>query len=162
MQFQVPQYIDVEDHIVGPLTLRQFLYIATGFLLIFISFFYMDKILWIPFSIVVAAVSLSLALVKYNGRPLLSAAIAAFSYFTKPKSYIWQKPATGTGTQAPPKKQGLIARLGLELLAGTKPVLGRERATGIFFRRSLPASESVAVLRDITGNQEDVKRVDYR
>ena len=162
MQFQVPQYIDVEDHIVGPLTIRQFLYIATGFLIIFTSFFFLLTWLWVPFSIVVAAVSLSLALVKYNGRPLLSAAIAAFSFFMKPKSYVWQKPPTGTGTQAPPEKRGLIARLGLELLAGTKPVPGRERAMNAFFRRSLPASEGVAILRDISGNRDAVKRVDYR
>ena len=28
MQFQVPQFIETEDKVVGPLTLRQFMYIA--------------------------------------------------------------------------------------------------------------------------------------
>ncbi|TSC61742.1 MAG: SsrA-binding protein, partial [Parcubacteria group bacterium Athens0416_74] len=30
MQFQVPQFIEVEDKIVGPLTFKQFVFIAGG------------------------------------------------------------------------------------------------------------------------------------
>jgi hypothetical protein len=30
MQFQVPQFLDVEDKIIGPFTIKQFLYLAGG------------------------------------------------------------------------------------------------------------------------------------
>ncbi len=162
MQFQVPQYIDVEDHIVGPLTLRQFLYIATGFLIIFTSFFFFVTWLWLPFSLVTAAISLAFALIKYNGRPLLAVTLAAFHYLARPKMYVWQKPLSGEERPSPPPTTGLLARLGLELLAGTKPIAGRERVTNAFFGRSLPASSGSEVLREITGNREVAKRVDYR
>lgn len=37
-QFTVPQFIDVEDKIIGPITTRQFVIILAGSLIIFISF----------------------------------------------------------------------------------------------------------------------------
>ncbi|GAH87221.1 unnamed protein product, partial [marine sediment metagenome] len=30
MQFQVPQYIDIEDKVIGPFTIKQFLYIVVA------------------------------------------------------------------------------------------------------------------------------------
>jgi len=37
-QFTVPQFIDVEDKIIGPITTRQFVIILAGSLIIFVSF----------------------------------------------------------------------------------------------------------------------------
>lgn len=36
MQFQVPQFIEVEDKIFGPLTFKQFVYIAGGVALMYL------------------------------------------------------------------------------------------------------------------------------
>ena len=46
MQFQVPQFIETEDKIVGPLTLRQFLYIGAAGLLSFLLFFVLKIWFW--------------------------------------------------------------------------------------------------------------------
>lgn len=158
MQFQVPQYIDVEDHIVGPLTLKQFLYIATGFLVIFTTFFFFVSWLWIATSAVTAALSLSLALVKYNGRPLPKAAAAAFRYLMSPKKYS----AGNEAGRAAEPDGGLLSKLGLELMAGTKPVPRRERAINAFFGRSLPAQDGSEAVRNSAGDVNIAKRVDYR
>ncbi len=162
MQFQVPQYIDVEDHVVGPLTIKQFLYLATGFLIIFVSFFFLATWLWLPISVAVAGTSIAFALVKYNGRPLLAVTLSAIRYATRPKTYVWRRPASGEAREESVVGKGLLSRLGLELLAGTKPVAGRERNINAFFRRSLPSTPGTAVLRDVTGNSEVAKRIDYR
>ena len=159
MQFQVPQYIEVEDHIVGPLTLKQFFYIATGFLTIFVSFFFIVTWLWLITSVVVAATSLAFALIKYHGRPLMTVTVAAIRYYAGGHSYTWQKDAEGTAAQAP---KGFLARLGLRLTAGTRPVAGRETLVNGFFSRSLPAQERAEIVRRTDGDRAVARRVDYR
>lgn len=161
MQFQVPQYIDVEDHIVGPLTIRQFLYLATGFLIIFSSYFFLVMWLWLPIALIVAGASLALALVKYNGRPLLSILAAGFRYISRPKTYAWHP--NDTVPVAPTASAGgLIARLGLAFAAGTKPLPGRERVAPGFPARSIPVPAAPETLRSISGEQSTAKRIDYR
>ena len=159
MQFQVPQYIDVEDHIVGPLTLKQFFYIASGFLAIFVSFFILATWLWLITSVVIATAALSFALVKYNGRPLMTVTVAALRYYMGGRTYVWQKDR-GAETQKAPA--GLLAKLGLNLTAGTRPVAGRERNINGFFSRSLPAQERLEMVRRTDGDRAVAKRVDYR
>ncbi len=158
MQFQVPQYVDVEDKIVGPLTLKQFFYIATGFLMIFVSFFVLATWLWFITSAIIAAASLSFALVKYNGRPLMTVALAAFRHYTGGRTYVWQK-SDGVKKQAP---AGLLAKLGLTMTAGTRPVAGRETSVNGFFSRSLPAQERLEMIRRTDGDRAVAKRIDYR
>ncbi|MDO8582646.1 MAG: PrgI family protein [bacterium] len=157
MQFQVPQYIDVEDRIVGPLTLKQFFYIATGFLTIFVSFFVLVTWLWLITSIFIGSLSLAFALVKYNGRPLMTVAVAALRYYTGGRTYTWQK---NTGVAPAPK--GLLAKLGLNMTAGTKPVTGRETSVNGFFSRSLPAQNRGEIVRRTDGDRAVAKRIDYR
>lgn len=160
MQFQVPQYIDVEDHIVGPLTIRQFLYLAVGFFIIFGLYFPLEMWLWLPIAIVVAGASLALAFVKYNGRPLLTILLAAFRYLSRPKIYAWR---AGTPAPATPLlASGLLSRLGLAFAAGTKPLPGRERTTPGFPSRSIPVPAPDETLRSVSGEQSVAKRIDYR
>ncbi len=40
MEYQVPQFIEVEDKIIGPLTLKQFIYVAGASGLAVVSFAY--------------------------------------------------------------------------------------------------------------------------
>ena len=47
MQFQVPQFIDVENKIIGPLSLRQFLYLAGAGLISFMLFFYHTNVVMV-------------------------------------------------------------------------------------------------------------------
>ncbi len=158
MQFQVPQYIDVEDKIVGPLTLKQFFYIATGFLTIFVSFFILTTWLWLITSVVVGSTSLAFALIKYNGRPLMTVTIAALHYYMGGRTYTWQK-IDLTKRQAP---AGLLAKLGLTMTAGTRPVAGRETSVNGFFSRSLPAQDRAEIIRRTDGDRSVAKRIDYR
>lgn len=92
MRFQVPQFIEVEDKIFGPLTFKQFVYLAGGaglciFLWIVIPF----KILAIPLVLAVAALSLSLAFYKVNQKPFIEVMQAAVYFALNHKLYIWKK-----------------------------------------------------------------------
>lgn len=91
MQFQVPQYIEVEDKIIGPLTLKQFLYLAAGGGILFMLWFFIKLWLFIILAIVIGFFCAALAFYKVNGRPLITFLGSIMVYFKKPKLYIWRK-----------------------------------------------------------------------
>ena len=94
MKFQVPQFIEVEDKIFGPLTIKQFVYLAGGAGLSFIIYTYVSPlslILAILFIIPVAALAVALALYKVNNQPFVYVIEAAFKFMLANKLYIWRK-----------------------------------------------------------------------
>lgn len=92
MQFQVPQFIEVEDKIFGPLTLKQFLYLAGGAGAIIALYIYIPyKIIAILLIIPIAAFSLALAFYKINNRPFIDAVQSFFYYSIGDKLYLWKK-----------------------------------------------------------------------
>ena len=100
-QFQVPQFIDVEDKIVGPLTLKQFLYLLAGGALVVIA-----RALFIPFIFYIVAffllvISLALAFYKPNDIPFPKVLMSAISFFTKPRLYIWKQEEISKKPSAP-------------------------------------------------------------
>lgn len=93
MKFRVPQFIDIEDKIIGPLTLKQFGYVvgAGGVSFIiwtFIPIHFIAVIVIIP----VAGLFLALAFVKYNNRSFGEFLESAFMYYTGAKIYTWKQP----------------------------------------------------------------------
>src|SRR4051812_22528867 len=115
MQFRVPQFIDMEDKVVGPLTLKQFGYIlgAGGFSFViwtFISF----KLLAIPLMLGVSALFLSLAFVKINNRPFGDILESAFAYYTGSKIYTWKQPKEEPA-QATPQVDKVVAEAAKEV-----------------------------------------------
>lgn len=92
MQFQVPQNIDMEDKIIGPLTLIQFLYLLVGGIidyLLFISFG-SSLIFWI-IGLPVAVFALALAFLKIQDQPLAHFVKAGLVYLSRPKTRLWQR-----------------------------------------------------------------------
>ena len=91
MRFQVPQFINVEDKIFGPLTLKQFLYLAGGggFCLLFYRF--LPVALAILLMIPAVGLSLMLAFYKVNNKPFVNIVESAFKYSASNKLYIWNK-----------------------------------------------------------------------
>ena len=94
MQFRVPQFIDMEDKVFGPFTLKQFGYIigagGVSFLIwTFIPIHFIAMIIIAP----VAGLFLALAFVKYNNRSFGEILESAFTYYTSSKIYTWRQPA---------------------------------------------------------------------
>ena len=91
MEFQVPQFIEVEDKIFGPLTLYQFIYLAGGFGFAFAMWLLLPLWAAVILGAPVAALGTGLAFYKVNDRPLMNTLEAAFEYTFGTKLYIWQK-----------------------------------------------------------------------
>ncbi|MBU6310728.1 PrgI family protein [Patescibacteria group bacterium] len=91
MRFQVPQFIEVEDRIIGPFTITQFVYLAGG--LGFLFALWLTLPLWaaLLLGVPVAALGGALAFVQINNRPLITTLEHAFFYALKDKLYIWSK-----------------------------------------------------------------------
>ncbi|MEN9614532.1 MAG: hypothetical protein RLZZ347_839 [Candidatus Parcubacteria bacterium] len=93
MQFQVPQFIEVQDKIIGGiLTLRQFIYLAGAGGLSFLIYKILPSIYLsgLPI-IVVVGFGIALAFYKVNGKPFIEVVEAAFKYSTGAKLFIWRK-----------------------------------------------------------------------
>ncbi|MFQ5540641.1 MAG: PrgI family protein [Candidatus Paceibacteria bacterium] len=94
MRFQVPQFIEVEDKIFGPLTVTQFVYLAGG-----VGFFVALAILIPLWAAVilggpVALLGAGLAFYKVNDRPFIEVLQAALEYRMRNRLYIWDKART--------------------------------------------------------------------
>jgi len=92
MQFQIPQFTEIEDKIIGPLTLKQFLYLLVGAFVIYILFKVLNFFVFIILATPIAAISLALAFIRVNQQPLASALKNFFRFVKKPDFYVWKKP----------------------------------------------------------------------
>jgi len=106
MQFQVPQFIEIEDKIFGPLTFKQFIYVVGGAGLSFIIYKAIPVSFFaFLFIIPVLGFSIALAFYKVNNRPLINTVESALKYATTTKLYIWKKEDKKTEVKKVDKKQ---------------------------------------------------------
>jgi len=89
--FQVPQFIDIEDKIIGPLSLRQFLILVGTAALVFLSFKVLEVWLWIIVGGLIGALGIALAFLKINGQNFSRVAVNFLKYMINPRLYVWQR-----------------------------------------------------------------------
>jgi len=95
MRYQVPQFIEIEDKIFGPLTIKQFIYLAGGAGISYLVYaltnpyipFYVTIILILP----IIAFAAALAFYKVNSKPFITIVEFATKYYIGSKLYIWKK-----------------------------------------------------------------------
>ncbi|MSU74293.1 PrgI family protein, partial [Candidatus Kaiserbacteria bacterium] len=90
MEYQVPQFIGAEDKIIGPLTLKQFIYLAGGAGLCVVFFSYLPLIVAVLLSLPVAGFAAALAFYKINGKPFIEMVEAGFNYYIRAKLFLWK------------------------------------------------------------------------
>ncbi len=145
MRYQVPQFTDVEDKIFGPLTLKQFVYIAGGLGLGFMLWNFLPILLAIPLALAVVGFAISLAFIKINKKPLIFVIEAAFKYVVHTKLYLWN-----TNYQGNKKKKGSDASIPTAPL--TTPALSENKLTNLAW--SLDINERILLERG-SGNKKD-------
>lgn len=91
MQFQVPQFIDVEDKIFGPFTFKQFIYLLGGAGASFALYKLLPIYFSIPLIIPIATLALALTFYKVNNRPFIAIMESAVNYYIGAKLYIWKQ-----------------------------------------------------------------------
>ncbi len=110
MRFQIPQFIDIEDKIFGPFTLKQFIYIAGGAAVALVGVTLLGLFWGLLFSSPIIILAAALAFYKVNNRPFIHTLESAFKYATKDKLYIWKKsePEEKDGKDGEKKYSSLI------------------------------------------------------
>jgi len=167
MQFQVPQFIETEDKIVGPFTLRQFAYIAFAGGFSFTLYFVVETWLWFVISAFLVALAASLAFVRISGRPFIHILMAAFGYYWKSQIYVWQpehpelkksteslRPLQSSGTVVEDIVSGKALRdVWQSLQTGTK--ISNQQ----FLDRT---GEHYQTFQRLSGERDAARRIDYR
>jgi hypothetical protein len=137
MEYQVPQFIEVEDKIFGPLTFKQFIYVAggTGICAVLVL-----KLGVIGFflAIPVAAFAGALAFYKVNNKSFIDVLEAGFNYYTGGRLYLWRKDTTPDVKAPIPSETPQINRENLGLSKGKL----RDLAWSLDIKDVKPGSES--------------------
>jgi hypothetical protein len=116
MQFQVPQFIEVEDKIFGPLTFKQFIYMGGGLGTAYILWRLFPSYLAAPLALAAVGFTAALAFFQVNGRPFIVGVESAFYYFLRGKLYLWNNArktqnATILKTVAPQTSAAYVPKL---------------------------------------------------
>jgi hypothetical protein len=93
-QFVVPQFIDVEDKIFGPVTTRQFLILLVASLFLFIIFKLADTALFVAILLPFGGSALVIAFVRINGQAFHFFLLNLVQTMRRPKLRIWNKKYT--------------------------------------------------------------------
>ncbi|MBU1146242.1 PrgI family protein [Patescibacteria group bacterium] len=94
-QFVIPQFIDVEDKIIGPITTRQFIILLAMTIILFIAYKLFTFIYFIAFGIPVFGLAVVLAFIKVNGQPFHFFLLNLIQTLRRPKLRVWNKESTG-------------------------------------------------------------------
>ncbi|MEK7174124.1 MAG: PrgI family protein [Patescibacteria group bacterium] len=171
MQFQIPQFIETEDKIVGPLSIRQFAYVVAAAGFAAMLYFIINTVVWRFVAIPIVAIGIAFAFIKVNGGPLIGLAIAAGRFYWKPQTFVWQpehpqikktefvNPATSFGLALERIATGLALKtVWRQVQVGSKTTSPAETIA-----KSLPQTkERYEILQRLTGARQAARRVDYR
>jgi hypothetical protein len=91
MDYQVPQFVDVEDKIFGPLTFKQFVYLAGGIGIVVGCLLYLPLFIGVLLAIPAAGLAGALAFYKMNGKPFIDILESGFNFFLSKRLYLWKK-----------------------------------------------------------------------
>lgn len=126
-QFTVPQFIDSEDKILGPVTARQFI-IMLVVMMVDALLFKLAPFLWfLVFGVPLFAVGVIVAFVPVNGQPFHFFLLNLVQTFRRPGLRVWDKNLTTAELRAylvkppeappaPPPRKGPIDRSRLQEL----------------------------------------------
>jgi hypothetical protein len=119
MQFAVPQFTDVEDKLIGPLTLKQFLVLlATGGIIMFFYSILNLSIFFFLFAIPFGLLGLAVAFGKFNGRPAMEYAGVFINYLSRPQVRVFKREEptvfVQTKTEIPNDKLQITNKLSTE------------------------------------------------
>lgn len=97
LQFTVPQFIDVEDKIIGTITVRQFVILLVAAILIAICFRLLTTPIFVVCTILITGFASLFAFVKVNSAPFHFFLLNLIQTFKKPRLRVWRKDDTLEG-----------------------------------------------------------------
>ena len=88
-QFTVPQFIDVESKVIGPITARQFLIFVAATILGGVAYLAFDFELFLTIAILLAIIAGVFSFLKINGRPFHFFVLNLIQTLKKPGLRVW-------------------------------------------------------------------------
>lgn len=123
MKFTVPQFIDVEDKIIGPLTTRQFVIMLSVSLILALFWKIFDFALFLTTGIPLFSLGVVFAFLRINGQPFHYFVLNVMQTFQRPALRVWDKAYNDAELReiikAPPPEKPK-ARIRKEALAATR------------------------------------------
>ncbi len=104
MMSSVPQFIDIEDKIAGPLTWRQLLWMIGMGVLLLVVYNMIGGAGFIVLAVPIVLAFSALAFYRPQGQPLISFVGHGFLFLFRPKVAVWERPIIRPQTVAPSKK----------------------------------------------------------
>ncbi|HEX7586146.1 MAG TPA: PrgI family protein [Patescibacteria group bacterium] len=89
--FNIPQFLDTEDKVVGPFTVKQLGWMAAAAGTLFLLYLLLSKTAMIILAIPILAIFGGLAFYKPEGRTLTSYVSSVVFFSLHPKMYIWKR-----------------------------------------------------------------------
>ena len=114
-KFVVPQFINVENKVIGPITVRQFLIFIAAAIILAILYAILLFTYFVIFGAIVAGIAAVFAFAKVNGAQFHFFFLSIIQTLKKPKTRVWNNRALAvelksvasikTDDGPPPKKQ---------------------------------------------------------
>tara|TARA_B100000315_G_scaffold216908_1_gene217156 strand:- start:517 stop:996 length:480 start_codon:yes stop_codon:yes gene_type:complete len=117
MQLKIPQNVQMEDKIVGPLTLKQLIIVGAGggfdyFLYLSLAKLYVLTV-WIFPVAIIGIITLAVAFLKIQGIPFIQYAFLSLEFYFKPRHRVWTQGGAEVFvsiTQPKPKTKDQLAK----------------------------------------------------
>ena len=114
-QFVVPQFLDVESKIIGPITARQFIILLATLMLDFLVYrIFLSLLAVLGLGIPILAIGLIFAFAKVNGQPFHYIMLSMIQTFRKPFIRVWDKTVDDSQLKASIKNDGEVVAEPLE------------------------------------------------
>lgn len=160
MQYQIPQFIELEDKIIGPLTLKQFGYLAIGFFICFGSFFIFIFKIWLGISVITIFISLIFAFFSFNGRPFMDMITSYIKYARKPHK-IKKSTLLELDLLKESIKPDSISDLNISFTTSKQPIKNEASFIKTFINILEEKKDRYEIIKKITGEKEIAENIDY-
>ena len=91
MQFKIPQFLERQSLIIGPLAFKQSLYFGVAILILVYIHSIAPTFIFLICAVILMSIAFGLAFVKIEGIPLPEVITQSFGFVLSPKIYLWKK-----------------------------------------------------------------------
>lgn len=123
-QYELPQFIDVENRILGPITFKQLIYFFGVAALLAIFWFLLEPLYFLLLAVPVVIITLLFAFLKIEGRSFFSFFRALFQYMLFSQTFVWKR-------QRPEIEKQTASALGLTITLPHRRPQEQPQATGL-------------------------------
>jgi len=117
MRYQVPQFTEMEDKVIGPFSLKQFIYLGSVPLVCYILNFFVELPYVILVGVIFFPVAVLLAFYKVNGKPFATVFVGMLKFVKRPQIYVWKR--VPHKIESTPIKKNIKKKIASQ--QGTKP-----------------------------------------